>query len=142
MRKKTRVKRIFHKGYWISVWVYRFIATEPAFWEGAFCITKSKRASSDWIEHRKNRRSEHANRPPKGAPSTTVFKAMSLFESLILELPEDAVIFSRPQSKQLETIPRYLERIGFIYSPLDGQACWVLTTRSKEEVLLRRSRNA
>lgn len=142
MRKKTRVKRIFHKGYWISVWVYQFIPTQPTFWEGAFCITKSKRASCDWIENRKNKRSASANRPPSGVPSTTVFKAMSLFESLILELPENAVIFSKPQSRQLQTISRYLERIGFIYSPLDGQACWVLTAHSKEGVLLRRSRNA
>ena len=142
MRKKTRVKRTFHKGYWISVWVYQFIPTQPSYWEGAFCITKSKRASCDWIENRKNKRSASANRPPSGVPSTTVFKAMSLFESLILELPQYAVIFSRPQNEQLQTISRYLERIGFTYSPLDDSPCWILTIRSKEAILRPRSRSA
>jgi hypothetical protein len=142
MRKNTRVKRIKHKGFWISVWVYRFIPTRSDYWEGAVCITKSKRASCDWIENRKNKRSRKTNVPHTGAPSTTVYKAMSLFKSLILELPENAVIFARPQSTSVEVISRYIERIGFIRSPLGAEPCWVLTTRSKEEALRQPMRNA
>lgn len=142
MRKRTRVKRIRCKGFWVCVWLYQFIPTEPTFWEGALLITKSKRASCDWIENRKNRRSVRAHRDVSGAPSATVFKAMSLFQSLILQLPEDAVIFSKPRNQDLRVISRYLERIGFMFSPLDGQPCWILTAHSKEEVRRRSLRSS
>lgn len=128
-RKLVRSKA---ETYWCSLYANQI---ESDVWNIGLIVNKSKRASNDWFERRKNKRCRRAATERK-RKSLKQFKAcVDNLLVLLSQLPTNAHAVIINDFVKARALSKYVQRFGFIPIPKGDQLVWVLTAQKKAEVL-------
>jgi hypothetical protein len=106
-------------------------------WNVGLIVNKSKRASDDWYERRKNKRTRRALRENKTKTLKELRVCLEVLMDVLRSLPQEASVFLVNDSKRTQTLSKYVQRFGFTPVEYEDQTVWVLTVLKKKEVLLR-----
>ena len=128
-RKLVRSKA---EGYWCSLYANQI---DTDVWNIGLIINKSKRASNDWFERRKNRRCRRAASERKRKSLKQFKVCVDNLLILLSQLPADAHAVIINDFIKARALSKYVERFGFTPIPKGDQLVWVLTAQKRAEVL-------
>jgi hypothetical protein len=131
---KRKLKRVKVGDFWCSIYAAE---VTPGIWTLGMVINRSKRASNDWFERRRNRRAKRVRNEKtlKGLRQLRGCWIVSL--SLLKELPIEDHVFIINDFPKAQALSKFMERVGFTPVLEDGKLIWVLTAQKKREVLHR-----
>lgn len=125
------VQRSKRDAYWCSVYACKM---PTGVWIIGLVINKSKRASNDWFERRRNKRSRKVRTERKLKTLAQMRACYKNVTKLIKRIPIQDHIFIENDFIKAQTLSKYVERLGFIRVQQDGQPIWVLTAHQRAEV--------
>lgn len=124
------VERSKQNGSWCSIYAARM---PTGVWIVGLIINKSKRASNDWFERRKNKRFNRASSEHK---TKTLSQMRACYQNIIkiLErIPITDHVFIENDFPKAQALSKYVERLGFIRVQQDEKPIWVLTAHQRQE---------
>ena len=119
--------------YWCTAYANEFA---EGCWNLGVVINKSKRASNDWYERRKNRRVRKVKSEQKVKTIKQIATSYRNIIAVINKIPLTHDVFIMNDFEKSTALSRYTERLGFISVPWDGRLVWVLTAQRRQEVQL------
>lgn len=124
------VERSKQNGFWCSIYAARM---PTGVWIVGLIINKSKRASNDWFERRKNKRFNRASSEHK---TKTLSQMRACYQNIIKildRIPITDHIFIENDFPKAQALSKYVERLGFIRVQQDEKPIWVLTAHQRQE---------
>jgi len=126
---KTIKKTQKLKEYWSVLFLEEI---QENVWMVSLIVNKSKRAINDWFNNRKNKRWRkiESDKTPRSLSCLRV--CVSWLREFISTNP-DAVLITYHALPKNKTLSRYVTRLGFVQTPMDGMTYWVRVAQKKRE---------
>lgn len=96
-------------------------------------INKSKRASNDWFDRRRNKRFRRALTEHKVKTLSQMRVCYQNIVKLLNRIPTTDHIFIENDFPKAQALSKYVERLGFIRVQQDEKSIWVLTAHRRKE---------
>jgi len=124
------VERSKQNGFWCSIYAARM---PTGVWIVGLIINKSKRASNDWFERRKNKRFNRASREHKTKTLSQMRACYQNIIKILKRIPITDHVFIENDFPKAQALSKYVERLGFIRVQQDEKPIWVLTAHQRQE---------
>lgn len=124
------VERSKRDGFWCSIYACRM---PTGVWIIGLVINKSKRASNDWFQRRKNRRFRRVAGEHK---LKTLCQMRACYQNIVKILdrvPKTDHVFIENDFPKAQALSKYVERLGFIRVQQGEKPIWVLTAHQRAE---------
>jgi hypothetical protein len=126
--------RIKSESLWCSLYLHPIA---PQVLNLALIVNKSKRASNDWCESRRNKRRRRVLKEQRKKTLKQLRACYFLVAKAIAWAPREYHILIKNDFKKAQSLSKYVERLGFDCIPRDGQLFWVLTAQKRKAMLRR-----
>jgi len=128
------VQRSQKDGFWCSIYACRM---PTGIWIIGLVINRSKRASNDWFEVRKNKRSRRVVNERKTKTLSQIRACYQNTVKILKRIPKTDYVFIENDFPKAQALSKYAERLGFIRVQQDGQSTWVLIAHQRVGAPLR-----
>lgn len=124
------VQRSKQDGLWCSIYALKM---PTGIWIVGLIINKSKRASNDWFDRRRNKRFRRALTEHKVKTLSQMRVCYQNIVKLLNRIPTTDYIFIENDFPKAQALSKYVERLGFIRVQQDEKSIWVLTAHRRKE---------